>query len=320
MTPSSPNAVTVGVFDGVHRGHQKVFSVLLRIAREEGLTPAVLTFSPHPRMKSIMEEGGLLISEEERENMIRSFGISEVSFLDFDSTVKNMSPEDFFHDIILGRFSAHAVVVGSTHRFGRAGEGDPELLSELCRKEGIRFREVPPLIADGKAVSSQRIRELLSVGSIKQANILLGRSYRITGRVVRGTGIGATMVGYPTANVDPEPPERLIPASGVYGITVSCHEEDFWGVANIGRAPTLRDIHGRSDTRLEVHVVDWNGDLYGKDLCVDFHVRLRDEYHFDTIDGLNKQILKDVGRARHLMRSEISGIVRSDTAGNATLP
>jgi len=127
-------------------------------------------------------------------------------------------------------------------------------------------------------------------------------------------------VGYPTANIDPHPKNRLIPASGVYGITVSCSGIVFWGVANIGIAPTLHDVHGRSDARLEVHLVDWSGNLYGKQLSVDFHVRIRDEYRFDTVNGLNNQILKDVGRARDLMNSVISGIGRSDTAGNATLP
>ena len=315
-----PTALTIGVFDGVHRGHQRIFSLLLRIAREDGLIPLVLTFSPHPRKKSIEEEGGLLLSETERVKYINKSGIQEVSFLTFDRMLQRMSPEEFFRKIIREQFHARAVVVGSTHRFGRSGSGDPELLSTLCGSEGIRFHEVPTYSIDGETVSSQRIRSLLTRGKVERAKTLLGRPYRVTGTVVRGSGVGTGVVGFPTANVDPEPPERLIPASGVYGIIVACCGSLFWGVGNVGIAPTLKDVHERSDVRLEVHLVDWSGDLYGKDLSIDFHVRLRDEYHFDTVDGLNNQILKDVSRARNLLRSEISGISRSDTAGNTTLP
>jgi riboflavin kinase/FMN adenylyltransferase len=296
-------AVAVGVFDGVHLGHQGILDRLVLEANRRGIEPLVLTFKPHPRPRVLEREGGLLMSEEERSLALRRFGAAWIVFLRFDDALKRTGPHIFFHEILLGMLSAQVIVVGSTHRFGHQGAGDATLLQNLAARAGVEAIVVPELEVSGAPVNSRRVRRLLLDGEIGEASTLLGRPYRLVGRVVPGSGAGGPILGYPTANLDPMPRTRLIPRTGVYGCTAQANGRQYLAVVNIGHAPTMP--HGcDSEPRVEAHLLDAVENFYGQQLSLDFIVRLRDEQRFSKVDDLRRQIALDVGRIRSLLRLE----------------
>lgn len=311
-------AVAVGVFDGVHLGHQKIISILLEVARTLDLTPVILTFRPHPRPAAVAREGGLLLSEEERAYYLRKMGADWVVYLNFTESIRDMSPESFFDTVLLRELAAKALVVGPTHHFGRDGRGGPELLLELARDAGIHAQVAEHVLVDGRPVSSRRIRDLLVHGHVETAFSLLGRPFRISGVVVPGRGAGGHLVGYPTANVDPSPPWKLIPANGVYGGVAHIEGKTFPAALNIGFAPTVSMPQHDAHPRIEAHVMDWTGDLYGKTLSIDFLARLRDEMKFSDVGELRRQIERDAGRVRDLVeKADIGQLENGSTPGRS---
>jgi riboflavin kinase / FMN adenylyltransferase len=266
--------VAIGSFDGVHRGHQRV----LDVAAATGETTTVVTFWPHPRLV-LGNEVELLSTLDRRLQLLESAGVDEVLVVDFTPAVAALAPEDFA-DEVLRRIGTATVVAGENFRFGRAAAGDPALLGEL----GFDVR--PVQLLDG--VSSSRIRELLREGDVVQAAGLLGRPAELDGTVVLGDQRGGTL-GYPTANLATIP-ELLVPAYGIYAGAARGHR----AAISIGVNPH----YGGGERRIEPHLLDFDGDLYGQRLVVELWLRLRDERSFDSEADLVAQIARDVEATR----------------------
>lgn len=280
---------------------------------QRSVPAVVLTFFPHPRTRSLPEEGGLLLSQEERTRLIRGMGVDWVAVLGFARAVREMPAERFFREVLLAMLGARVVIVGPNHRFGAGGAGNEDLLRQLGASTGVAVAVAPEVRIGDVVVSSRRIRAWLAAGDVVEAARSLGRPYRLSGRVVRGAGIGRDL-GFPTANIEVDP-DRVVPARGVYGCIAHLPDGAFPAVANIGSAPTVRGPDEQT-RRIEVHVVDRDPALYGKEIGISFIVRVREERRFGSVADLRRQIALDVGRVRDVIRDDAEtglGI----TAGNS---
>ncbi|OAQ20428.1 bifunctional riboflavin kinase/FAD synthetase [Thermosulfurimonas dismutans] len=290
--------VTLGNFDGVHLGHQVLLSESLRLAHELQGTPMVVTFEPHPR-KVLRPQASLklLTTFEERLALIREFGLKAVLVIPFSKALAELPAEEFVEEYLLYGLKIKGLVVGFNYRFGKGREGDTELLKTMGEKYGFRVRVVPPKEVDGFTVSSSLIRELLCRGEVQKASRLLGRPYRLSGRVVKGHGRGRKL-GFPTANLE-VPPEKLIPARGVYAVKVKVNDRSFNGVMNIGLKPTFDE----RDLSLEVFIFEFQEDIYGQNLSVEFIRYLRPEKKFSSPAALKTQIEIDCKLAKDVLTS-----------------
>ncbi|HEY6876452.1 MAG TPA: bifunctional riboflavin kinase/FAD synthetase [Polyangiales bacterium] len=300
MQPPDPNhtrptVVTPGNYDGVHLGHR----ALLRAAREEAgeqLSVLALTFDPHPLHFIAPDRAPpLLTSLERRVDLLRAAGADRVVVQTFDRAFASLSPAAFVEEVLVEQLRARVMVVGSDFRFGAQRAGDVEMLRALGAPHGLRVRTVPPVSLDGEVVSSSRVRALVSQGDVERAARMLTRVHELERRVLHGQKRGRT-IGFPTANL--ELSGLLAPADGVYAVCVrvvdGAPSERMLGVANLGVRPTVSG--GRS---LEVHVLDFAGDLYGRTLRVGFVARLRGEQKFAGLDELKAQIARDVEAGRN---------------------
>lgn len=294
--------VALGNFDGVHLGHQAVIRRALEVGREKGRRVVAATFDPHPR--AVIRPGAepwLLSTPETRRELLLGCGVDEVGVIRFDAELSRKSPEEFVDDVLLGELGASDVVVGENFRFGYKASGGVEELAATLRRSGgeahpVRIQGLREAANGEDEISSSRIRELLSEGEAAKAARLLGRSYTVRGGVVEGDRRGAT-IGFPTANLEPDP-RVLVPARGVYAghASVSSSGESFLACTNIGVAPTF----DRRENRIEAHLLDFEGDLYGETIEVGFAERLRPEQKFSGLEELKAQISRDVERARRL--------------------
>lgn len=290
--------VTLGNFDGVHLGHQVLLSESLRLAHELQGTPMVVTFEPHPR-RILRPQASLklLTTFEERLALIREFGLKAVLVIPFSKALAELPAEEFVEEYLLYGLKIKGLVVGFNYRFGKGREGDTELLKTMGEKYGFRVRVVPPKEVAGFTVSSSLIRELLCRGEVQEASRLLGRPYRLSGRVVKGHGRGRKL-GFPTANLE-VPPEKLIPARGVYAVKVKVNDRSFNGVMNIGLKPTFDE----RDLSLEVFIFEFQEDIYGQNLSVEFIKYLRPEKKFASPAALKTQIEIDCKLAKDVLTS-----------------
>lgn len=303
-------SVTAGNFDGVHVGHREMLRRTVARARSGGLTAVALTFSPHPvRFFSPQARFCEITSLPEKAERIASLGIDVLVVESFGGELGRMTPEEFAREILHSRLAARHVVVGYDFTFGRDRTGSPALLAELGRMIGFTVEIVPPVMRDGLIVSSSRIRDLLLAGRVREAEELLCRPYRLSGRVVRGAGRGRAL-GYPTANI--RFVQDLVPLPGVYIVDVEIAGRLYRGVTNIGFNPTF----GENSLGLEAHVIDFDRDLYGEEVAVHFRERIRDERKFGSVEELVGQIGQDVQRTREsgiALAKEAAGCDR-DTA------
>jgi riboflavin kinase/FMN adenylyltransferase len=290
--PQQGSAVTIGVYDGVHRGHQTVLSDLRTRAGILGVAQqAVLTFDRHPLALVAPERvPPLLTTMEQRLEILQSLGVDFVGVLPFDE-IREMYATDFVHQVLRGSLGARLVVVGTNFRFGRDREGDVASLRAEGTGNGFEVDAVELLRGDGATVSSSAIRSLLSAGDVGGAENALGRPFELRGVVVVGDGRG-TSIGFPTANLS-FPGEIAVPARGVYAVQVKRANAVFPGVVNVGVRPTF----GGEVLTVEAHLLGFDGDLYGEELRVDFKHRLRDERRFAGVDELVVQIRSDVEEA-----------------------
>ena len=295
-TGSRPEAVvTIGVFDGVHLGHQALIRQVVERAEQLGTQSACVTFSPHPE-DVLRPESNIahLAAVEDRLAAIKALGIGEVVVLEFTPSLAQMSPEEFI-DLLLERFRLRELWIGSDFALGRGRSGTPERLEAIGRQNGFVVRQFPPVEIGGQVISSSRIRRLLAEGQVEDAARLLGRHYRLRGMVVAGDGRGRSL-GFATANLAPA--ERMcVPGDGVYAVLCRIEgKEARPGVANIGLRPTF----GSEGRQIEIHVIDFEGNLYGRQLAIDFVARLRGERRFESVEALVQQISRDVERARDI--------------------
>jgi len=287
-----PTVVTLGVFDGLHLGHQLIMQTVVERARTAGAVPTVITFEPHPRAVLHPESAPpLLQTFDQKIEALGVLGIEQTIVIRFDRDFAQVRAEDFLRDVIAERLHAKEVYLGRGFAFGHNREGNIGLLRTVSQSLGFFADEVAEVRLRGHRVSSSRIRELLQQGRVNLARRMLGRPYGVEGRVVRGAERGAAL-GFPTANLHPQ--NRVIPRNGVYVTATLIEGKWRRSVTNIGTRPTF----GADDeSAVETFVMDWSGDLYGDVVRVRFLHRLRAETKFNSLDELKSQIKSDVMRA-----------------------
>lgn len=284
--------LTIGSFDGLHLGHRSIVEDVVRNARKMEGTAAVLTMDPHPREFFSTEHApNLLTSLEKKLAILEELGVDVAYVLQFDQNVANIEPLNFVKEIVHNRCHTKMLVVGHDCRFGRAAEGDFELLQEVGPDLGIIVKQLPPLIVQAERVSSTLIRERVLQGDLEGIEILLGRKYSIQGKVVPGRGVGAE-IAFPTANVRPF--HSAVPAQGVYIAEVLVKGTSHPAAVNIGIAPTIR----HEDVTIEAHILDFSEDISGQEIEVVFHRRIRSEKKFPSREALSAQIAGDVNDVR----------------------
>jgi len=293
--PIFRNAViTVGAFDGVHTGHRKIIEQLKACSATVGGESVIITFHPHPRTVVKSDSGlQMLTSFSEKLYHLELSGVDHLVVIPFTETFASQSAENYVRDFLVAKFHPHSIVIGYDHRFGKGREGDYKLLEKLGKIYGYEVREIPEQVLNEITVSSTKIRKALIDGDIDTANACLGYEFGLTGKVIMGNQLGRTL-GYPTANLEPIDPEKLVPGNGVYAVKVTIVEGTnstvtLNGMMNIGKRPTIDG----TNRVLEVNIFDFSGDLYGKNLVVTFRKRLRDEVKFSGLDALKEQLLRD---------------------------
>ena len=298
MVEGRDSVVTVGTFDGVHRGHQAILRFLVSQAQERGGSPTLVTFDPHPREVVAGTPVPLLTTPVERGALAAEHGVKETVVLPFDGDMARVPAEQFVEDILLEQIGTSCVVIGYDHGFGAGRRGNRLLLEEMGGALGFDVEVVPAQLVAESVVSSSRIRRaLLQRGDVRQASELLGRPYAWSGLVVPGDQRGRT-IGYPTANLQPGDTRKVSPLPGVYAVTARTSDgKRHASMMNIGVRPTFdgQDLHH------EVHILDFDGNLYGQRLTVEFRERLRDERKFDGIGALVEQLREDESRCRALL-------------------
>lgn len=307
-TADAHSVVTTGTFDGVHLGHRAIVAYLVERARAVAGVPTVVTFDPHPREVVTGERVPLLTTLGERAALLESLGVERFVVLPFSRALSQLAAEAYVEDVLLGQVGMREIVVGYDHRFGRGREGNRETLERIGKARGFTVDVIPEQIygagegvagdgpSRGVTISSSTIRRLLlDTGDARGAADLLGRPYRVSGPVVRGDQRGRT-IGYPTANVQPSDPAKLVPKPGVYAVRAALRDgSSVDGMMNVGVRPTF-ETGGRRT--VEVHLFDFASDLYGQTLAVDVVARLRDERRFAGAEALVSQLREDAGHAR----------------------
>ncbi|MEN2986431.1 MAG: bifunctional riboflavin kinase/FAD synthetase [Thermodesulfovibrionaceae bacterium] len=296
-----PNPViTIGNFDGVHIGHQKIFDYIKRKAKEIYGTSVVVTFEPHP-VKVLYKDHPLklITTSKDKIKLIEKCGIDLMICIPFTVEFSKIEAEDFVKDILIEKFNAKWIVVGYDYRFGKDRKGDKELLKKLSKPLNFKLTILKAYKKAKKILSSTAVRNALIEGRIRDANIFLGRAYHLDGEVVRGAQRGASLLGYPTANILPK--QEIIPKEGVYVVKVTVPEnKTYSGVANIGKNPTFGD----KNLSYEVHIINFKGNLLGKTIRVHFIERLRDEKKFNSPEELKNAISEDIKKAKEILKRD----------------
>ncbi len=285
------SAVTIGTYDGVHLGHRAIISTLVSDAKARGLRSVVITFEPHPRLVLGKQSGTpifLLSTLEEKLSALESLGVDCVIVIHFTKAFSQTPAEVFVADVLVKQIGLAEIVIGYDHMFGKNRGGSFETLARLAEQHGFVVKQIPEQKVNDHHLSSTAIRRFLESGDIENANKLLGSPYQLSARVIEGNKCGRT-IGFPTANLLP-PHEKLIPKIGVYTVEVEVEEKRYRAMMNIGTRPTLQV---QSNLSLEVHLLDFEGNLYGKELTVRFLARLRDEQKFSSLDALKAQLERD---------------------------
>jgi riboflavin kinase/FMN adenylyltransferase len=295
-----PLYLAIGVFDGVHLGHQAVIGRALAAARRDGGTAVVVTFDPHP-VRALRPEQAprLLTSTPHKLQLIRDLGVMHQLVIHFDREFAATAPEDFIRALAAASKPLREICVGFEWSFGKGRAGNLALLDRLGEELGFAEVGVPAVEIDGEIVSSTLIRHAVETGNLEHAERLLGRPFTILGTVVTGDQVGRKL-GFPTANISAH--NEQYPPNGVYAVKVQRGEDELRGVVNIGVRPTIANASG--ERVLEVHLFDFDGDIYGEDLEITFTKFLRSEQRFPGLDALKAQIARDVEAAKAIFREQ----------------
>ena len=291
--------VTSGTFDGVHVGHQKIFARLREIASRNFGETVVLTFWPHPRLVLHPEDDSLklLNTFEEKADLLKDQGIQHLIRIPFTKEFSQLTSEQFIQEILVKTIGTRKLVIGYDHHFGKNREGSFEQLKLNAPKYGFEVEEIPRQEVDHVAVSSTKIRKALEEGDIETANHFLGQPYRLSGRVVTGDKIGHT-IGFPTANIEIDTKYKLVPIDGIYAVTVRHEHRVLGGMLYIGYRPTIQG----TKRNIEVNIFDFNEDIYGEALTVNFLKQLRGDQKFDGLEQMTAQLHKDKEQALEVLR------------------
>ena len=292
-----PTALTIGNFDGVHRGHRALLERVVAAARERALVPAVMTFEPHPREFFAPERAPARIANlRDKLGALQATGVERIFVMHFNQRFAALSPQAFIERMLVDACQVRWLLVGDDFRFGARRAGDVSLLREAAPQHGFVVEQLPSVCDGGERVSSSAVREALRAGDFRRAERLLGHPYRISGHVQYGRRLGREL-GFPTLNL--AVPHRVPAVQGIFAVRVSGVAQQPWpGVASLGLRPTVND-DGR--WLLEVHLFDLEASLYGRLVCVEFVARLRDEARYETLDALRHAIAADAARARALL-------------------
>ena len=294
--------VTVGTFDGVHRGHWQVLQEIRARARATGRRSVLVTFHPHPlRIVRPEHAPALLTTPVEKKEILAESGLDWAVFLSFTPTLARYSPRRFVEEILVERIGVGELVIGYDHGFGRGRSGDAETLQEIGKELGFQVDVVPPVLTDDTPVSSTRIRKALLEGDVSAARRALGRPYSLRGVVVRGDGRGRTL-GFPTANLVVVSGDKLIPAEGIYAVRGVLPTGTVDGALHLGPRPTFRG----SPPTIEVHLFDFDQDLYGQEVRIDFVRFLREVRPFDSAEALVGEMKNDVALAREALAKDVA--------------
>jgi len=292
--------VTIGTFDGVHRGHWAVLEHIRDRARHTGRRAVLVTFHPHP-LRIVRPEIAprLLTVPVEKKEILAESGLDYAVFLSFTPALSRYSPRRFVEEILVGRLGVEELVIGYDHGFGRGRSGDVETLREIGAELGFGVEVVGPVVMGDGPVSSTRIREAVMAGAMQDAREGLGRPYSLRGFVVRGDGRGRTL-GFPTANIQVDAADKLLPPAGIYAVRVALRSGTFNGALHLGPRPTFRG----SPPSIEVFLLDFEGDIYGEGIRVELLRRIRAVQSFDSGEALVRQMHQDVARVRRFIEGD----------------
>ena len=302
ITEPFKNAViTIGNFDGVHIGHQALFHEVIEKADAIGGTSCAMTFEPHPlRVLKKNNHPPLITLYEQKMELIERAGIDVAICVPFTHAFAGIAADKFIREILVGKIGMKAIVVGEDYSFGKNREGNLDMMRSYgpeCGFEVIVANWIKASRTFPDRISSTKIRDLVTAGNMEQAQKMLGRFYQIRGRVVTGRNRGGKLLGFPTANINLH--DELCPKTGIYAVTVEHGGKKCKGVANIGYSPTFDDC----EFTIEVHILDFKDDIYGDNIRVNFHKRIREEIKFNNIGELSNQIKEDIKAARELLAS-----------------
>lgn len=299
MTSISAKVTTIGTFDGIHIGHQKILKQVVQLAEENGYTPVVLTLFPHPRMVLQKDDSiKLLNTIEERIELLKTFGIKEVIVKEFTKEFANLSAKDYMKDILVDELNTKHIVIGYDHHFGKNRSANIKDLKTFAKLYNFEVKEISAQDIEDVTVSSTKIRRALDKGEVDLANSYLGYNFFITGNVIKGKGLGRT-IDFPTANISIIATYKLIPNDGVYVVKSKIENKTVFGMMNIGTNPT---VDGKTRS-IEVHFFNFNKDIYNAELKIEFLKRLRSEEKFKNLEALKTQLKKDMEQASNYIKS-----------------
>lgn len=291
--------ITVGSFDGLHIGHLKILEKLLDISRKINGTSVLLTFEPHPR--SVIAKDftlKILTTLDEKKLLLEKIGIENLIVQKFTKEFSQMTSDEFIKNILVDNIGTAHIVIGHDHKFGKDRLGDEEKLRSLGKQYNFDVTSVDAETIDEQVVSSTKIRNALADGDIQKANLFLARKYSLSGTVVKGTQRGR-LLGFPTANIQLDDENKAVPKNGVYVVSCSCRNENFFGIMNIGFRPTFEN---NEQLIIEVYLLNFNDDIYGESISINFIKRLRDEKKFESKEKLINQIELDVQAAKEIIK------------------
>ncbi|WP_299582503.1 bifunctional riboflavin kinase/FAD synthetase [uncultured Sunxiuqinia sp.] len=295
--------LTVGSFDGVHLGHRKVIKHLNEIASQQGGESVIFTFAPHPRLVLKKDPGSLrlLTTLEEKIELLEQAGVDHLIIYPFTQTFSELSYTDFVRILLVNQLQIDSLVVGYDHKFGKDRKGDFDMLQSLSLAFQFKLEKLDVLISDNANISSTKIRKALQEGDITKANRYLGYPFSLHGTVVEGQKLGRK-IQFPTANIEASDPHKIIPGYGVYAVLVNLNGVTHRGMLNIGTRPT---INKNADHRsIEVHIFDFDKDVYGQQLELKFIKKIREEQKFGSIEGLRSQLEEDKASIQGFFRNE----------------
>jgi riboflavin kinase/FMN adenylyltransferase len=296
--PVKDAVVTIGTFDGVHQGHRKIISGVTELAKASGGESVILTFFPHPRMILHPEDQSLklITTITEKAELLEQLGVDHLIITPFSRDFSNQTPQEYIQQVLVEQVGTKKIVIGYDHHFGKDRSGSLADLQQLGPVYGFEVVEIPEQDINDVAISSTRIRQALLESDIATANAFLSYPFFLTGKVIRGDQIGR-QIGYPTANIQPHESYKLIPGDGIFAVVVHVAGRTYKGMAYIGQRPTINGI----TRNIEVNIFDFNQDIYGQNIRMDFLHFIRGDMKFNSLDALKEQLAKDKQDALRLL-------------------
>ena len=299
ILPNKKRYIALGVFDGVHLGHQKLIKLTVDKAKKNDGISMVVNFDPHPDIIINPESNVFLLTTlEERISLIKDLGVDVFLIIKFNKVMSKMPPEDFISKILVDSLQAKELFVGFNYKFGFQGKGNPDILREYSKFYKFKTNILKPIAANNTIISSTRIKDYIKSGEIKKAKKLLGHAITISGRVISGKGRGRKLLNFATANIE-TPSDKILPVNGVYLVEIKIDNKKYYGLVNIGIKPTFKE----SERTIEVHIINFNKKIYNKKVVVNILKKIREEKYFTHPSLLKKQIEDDILTANKMLNN-----------------